>query len=65
MISTNFDGSGSGRNLGGLGGSGRNLKESLQYAGGIMTEGVTEEEVDDGDEDSTVNGDDLDESMAK
>jgi len=50
-VSTSMDVSGS------LGGSGRNLRESLR--------GTSVAEEEDGDEDSTVNGDDVDESMGK
>ena len=50
-VSTSMDVSGS------LCGSGRNLRESLR--------GTSVAEEEDGDEDSTVNGDDVDESMGK
>lgn len=61
MISDNYhDLAGS---MSSTGTSGRNLRESLRDTSGIMTESVKEGENEDCDEDSTVNGDDLDETM--
>ena len=44
------------------GGSSRNFRESLRDASGIIASEIVEED-DDGDEDSTVDGDDVDDKM--